>query len=59
MEKVSSGIKYWREEHNTFRDWFIDLPAKILNGGRQMKMKIYENYYFRDDWEKFEKLLLS
>ena len=32
MEKVSSGIKYWREEHNTFRDWFIDLPAKILNG---------------------------
>ena len=31
MEKVSSGIKYWREEHNTFRDWFIDLPAKILN----------------------------
>jgi len=59
MEKVSSGIKYWREEHNTFRNWFIDLPAKILNGGREMKMKIYENYYFRDEWEKFEKLLLS
>lgn len=51
--------KYWREEHNTFRDWFIELPAKILTGGRQIKMKIYEKYYFRDDWEMLEKLLLS
>lgn len=42
--------KHWKEEHNTFRDWFIELPAKILTGGRQLKMKIYENYYYRDDW---------
>ena len=51
--------KHWKEEHNTFRDWFIELPAKILTGGRQIKMKIYEKYYFRDDWENFERLLLS
>jgi len=50
--------KHWKEEHNTFRDWFIELPAKILTGGRQTKMKIYEHYYFREDWEKFEQSLL-
>ncbi len=49
--------KYWKEEHNTFRDWFIDLPAKILTGGRQIRMKIYENYYYRDDWERLERLV--
>ena len=51
--------KYWKEEHNTFRDWFIELPAKILTGSRQIKMKIYEKYYFRDDWENLERVLLS
>lgn len=51
--------KHWKEEHNTFRDWFIELPAKILTGGRQTKMKIYEKYYFRDDWEYFERVLLA
>ena len=51
--------KYWQQEHNTFREWFIDLPAKILTGGRQIKMKIYKDYYFRDDWENLERLMLS
>jgi len=50
--------KHWKEEHNTFRDWFIELPAKILTGGRQTKMKIYEQYYFREDWKNFEQALL-
>lgn len=51
--------KYWKEEHNTFRDWFIELPAKILTGSRQIKMKIYEKYYFRDDWENFMNALVT
>jgi hypothetical protein len=51
--------KYWTEEHNTFREWFIELPAKILVGGRQIKMNIYEKYYFRDDWENLAKVIRS
>lgn len=50
--------KHFREEHNTFREWFIELPAKILTGSKQTKMKIYEKYYFRDDWENFTKALV-
>ncbi len=51
--------KYWQEEHNTFREWFIELPAKILTGGRQLKMKLYENYYYREDWEYLDSELIT
>ncbi len=43
--------KYWKQEHNTFRDWFINIPAKIVSSGRMTSLKIYEAYYFRDKWE--------
>lgn len=49
--------KFWRQEHATFRDWFINLPAKLVKGSRYLNMKIYENYYFKDRWTEFEQLL--
>lgn len=45
--------KYWKQEHNTFRDWFINIPAKIVRSGRVNRMKIYESWYFRERWECF------
>ncbi|MBC8184127.1 IS1380 family transposase [candidate division KSB1 bacterium] len=50
--------KIWQQEHATFRDWFINLPAKIVEGSRFTQMKIYKNYYFKDKWKKFETSLL-
>ena len=49
--------KLWRQEHATFRDWFINLPAKLVHGGRQITLKIYENYYYKDNWIEFDRLL--
>jgi len=49
--------KFWRQEHATFRDWFINLPAKLVHGSRQVTMKIYENYYYKDSWIEFDRLL--
>ena len=49
--------KLWRQEHATFRDWFINLPAKLVHGSRQVSMKIYENYYLKDKWIEFDQLL--
>jgi len=49
--------KFWRQEHATFRDWFINLPAKLVTGSRYFNMKIYENYYFKDRWAEFEQAL--
>jgi len=51
--------KFWSEEHNTFREWFIELPAKIITSGRQISMKIYHNYYFLDKWKEFEMQLIQ
>jgi hypothetical protein len=49
--------KLWRQEHATFREWFINLPAKLVHGSRQVTLKIYENYYLKDKWIAFDRLL--
>ncbi len=49
---------YWRQEHATFRDWFINIPAKLVQTSRQITMKIYNNYYYKNRWIEFERLLL-
>jgi hypothetical protein len=49
--------KYWKQEHNSFRDWFINIPAKIVRSGRTNRIKIYESWYFRQQWEYFCKLI--
>lgn len=51
--------RYWSEEHSTFRDWFINLPAKLVKSGRQLIMKIYEHYYYRTRWRQLELLILQ
>lgn len=50
--------KNWQQEHATFRDWFITLPAILVRGGRCLTMKIYQHYYFKEPWLAFKKLLL-
>jgi hypothetical protein len=54
----SHDNRIWRQEHATFRDWFINLPAKIVEGSRFIQMKIYKNYYYQDKWINFERSLL-
>jgi len=49
--------KFWKQEHATFRSWFINVPAKLVKKNRYLELKIYENYYFKDKWKQFEELL--
>jgi len=51
--------KYWQQEHKTLRDWFINIPAKLVSGGHQLKLKIYEHYYYKNRWVELDKLLSS
>ncbi len=46
--------KFWHQEHATFRAWFINVPGKLVNKSRYLDLKIYEQYYFKDKWGKFE-----
>ena len=41
-------------EHKTFKDLFVVVPGKFVNISGKLKLKIYENYYYRDEWEATE-----
>jgi hypothetical protein len=41
-----------RQEHNTFRNWFIRVPAEFY-GSRKPKLRLYEYYLFKEQWLTF------
>jgi hypothetical protein len=49
--------KFKRQEHRTFIDWFIAVPARITNSGHQMEIKLYEHHFHKADWEELDKLI--
>ena len=46
-----------RQEHKTFRDWFILVPGKLVSSGHSIEVKIYENYYCKSNWLEFDEFL--
>jgi len=59
MMRYETNLKFWHQEHKTFREWFIELPGKVIDSGRQIKLKMYENYYHKANWlEVDEKISL-
>jgi hypothetical protein len=47
--------KFKRQEHRTFIEWFIAVPAKITRSGHQTKM--YENHFYKADWKELDRLV--
>lgn len=41
-----------RQEHITFRNWFIRVPAEYY-GNRKPKLRLYEHYLFKEQWLTF------
>jgi len=48
--------KFKQQEHRSFIDWFISVPAKITRSGHQIELKMYENHFYRDAWEELDRL---
>ncbi len=46
----SKASKKDTREHKTFKDRFIVVPGKLVNVAGKLKLKIYENYYYRSQW---------
>jgi len=44
------STEFWRQEHKTIRDWFINIPGKVVSSGHILTLKIYEHYYFKNRW---------
>ena len=49
--------KFKQQEHRSFIDWFISVPAKITKSGHQIELKMYENHFYRDAWEELDRLI--
>ena len=48
-----------RQEHKTFRDWFILVPGKMVRSGRKVEIKMYKNYYYKGNWLELASLLAT
>jgi hypothetical protein len=53
----SNHKKFKKQEHQTFREWFIIVPGKIVSGGHTKEVKIYKNYYCKSNWIEFDDYL--
>jgi len=49
--------KFKRQEHRTFIDWFIAVPAKITRSGHQTEIRMYENHFYKADWKELDRLV--
>ena len=49
--------KFKRQEHRTFIDWFIAVPAKITRSGHQTEIKMYENHFYKADLKELDRLV--
>ena len=49
--------KYKRQEHRSFIDWFISVPAKITRSRNQIELKMYEDHFYKDAWEELDRLV--
>ena len=49
--------KFKQQEHRSFIDWFIAVPAKITRSGHQTELKMYEHHFYKDDWEELDRLI--
>ena len=49
--------KFKRQEHRTFVEWFITVPAKIIHSGHKTEIKMYEHHFYKKNWEKIDRLV--
>ena len=41
--------KFKQQEHRSFIDWFIAVPAKITISGHQIELRMYEHHFYKAD----------
>jgi len=49
--------KFKQQEHRSFIDWFIAVPAKITISGHQIELRMYEHHFYKDAWEELDRLI--
>jgi len=47
--------KAFRQEPGTFREWFIKVPGKVVSHEGYIWVKMYKDYYRKEDWLRLAK----
>ena len=55
----SKNGKFKRQEHRTFIEWFITVPAKMVRSGHMTEIKMYEHHFYKKDWEELDSLVTA
>ena len=46
--------KVWQQEHDTFRNWFINVPGLLICKARQWNLKMHCHFYQKQKWLELE-----
>ena len=46
--------RFSRQGHQTFKRWFIEVPAKLIKSGNVTEIKMYQNHQEKIRWLEFE-----
>lgn len=41
---------FFRQEHKTFREWFIKVPGLLIIKNKRLLLRIDKHYYFKERW---------
>lgn len=52
--RILTDERSWHEEPATFRAWFVQLAGKVVRSGRQVFLKMYKSYYYKERWRKID-----
>jgi len=53
MRKLTDD-RSWHAEPAAFRALFIQLAGKVVKSGRQLYLKMYSAYYYKDRWRRID-----
>jgi hypothetical protein len=51
--------KRLHEEPDTIRNWLVHVPGRLLTSGRQLILKLSQNYFFKERWLAVERNILA
>ena len=52
-----SKNKFKKQEHRSFIDRFIAVPARITRSGHQRELKMYEHHFYKTAWQELDRLI--
>lgn len=58
MMRYATCKKSWKEEYKTFRNWFVNIPAKVVRSARNIYIKMAKYYHAAHRWMQLENLIL-